>query len=324
MTKEAFYLSQKFFEDIKAWGTLDYEEYFNRKIVWSVVGSWYYSTPTGFWNFWSWGVVGTTTYGDVFYFCRSWVASSMGNQGCFNNNFNTYGSALWTKPQRYGQYAFQFIDFNINQDADLGDEDGNADLRGDADDEHLWEGPIVFTWGTNVRELYLISGDGKKRTLFRWNLKNDPKKPASATCDFTAGTGSGCLGTIEVLKLSGKDLWSGHNGLWATAYDGMVDTWVIDETFAPGTPVVAGSTTTNYWQPLFGDNIHVKDFKVFAYPNINIEQAWKSTSLDANMNPYVRIDMTLMPSWKKRSGMKWNIPEIKISTTINLVEYFSK
>jgi hypothetical protein len=33
MTKEAFYLSQKFFEDIKAGGTLDYEEYFNRKVV---------------------------------------------------------------------------------------------------------------------------------------------------------------------------------------------------------------------------------------------------------------------------------------------------
>jgi hypothetical protein len=32
---------------------------------------------------------------------------------------NNYGATLGIKPQRYGQYVFQFIDFNINQDADL-------------------------------------------------------------------------------------------------------------------------------------------------------------------------------------------------------------
>jgi hypothetical protein len=89
--------------------------------------------------------------------------------------------------------------------------------------------------------------------------------------------------------------------------------------------VIAGSTNMdNYWQPLFSDTIHVKEFKVFPYPNVDVKNAWKSNLQDANINPYVRIDMTLTPSWRKRAQMKGAIPEIKISTTVNLVEYFSK
>jgi hypothetical protein len=100
---------------------------------------------------------------------------------------------------------------------------------------------------------------------------------------------------------------------------------VVDPAFSPGTQIVAGSLNMeSYWQPLFSDTIHVKEFKVFAYPNVDVKNAWKSNLQDANINPYVRIDMTLTPSWRKRAQMKGTIPEIKLSTTINLVEYFSK
>jgi hypothetical protein len=45
--------------------------------------------------------------------------------------------------------------------------------------------------------LYLISADKKKRTLFRWTVKDDPYiKNSVASCNFNkakAPTGSGCL-----------------------------------------------------------------------------------------------------------------------------------
>ena len=75
--KEAFYFSEKFFEEIKKGWTIDYEEYFNRKVVWTSTQSGHYDIPTGFWNFgrdW-WNNsnnVETTNYGDEFYYCRSW------------------------------------------------------------------------------------------------------------------------------------------------------------------------------------------------------------------------------------------------------------
>jgi hypothetical protein len=39
--------------------------------------------------------------------------------------------------QRYGQYSFQFIDYNSNYDADGGDENGDGEIVGDDDDEYL-------------------------------------------------------------------------------------------------------------------------------------------------------------------------------------------
>jgi hypothetical protein len=50
----------------------------------------------------------------------------------------------------------------------------------------------------------LISGDKTKRTLFRWNVQKDPDAIATAHCNINGNNvivGSGCLGTIEFLKL---------------------------------------------------------------------------------------------------------------------------
>ena len=323
ITREAFYLSQKLFEEIKAWGTLDYEEYFNRKIVNMSAGtnvwSWHFIKPTWFWNFGTGGIVGSANYwAPEFYYC-----TNMGTGWCVTWN-NRFAWFTWSAsqnysgiPQRYGQYKYQFIDFRWDQN-------NNGDIRGDQDDEHMWNGPEAFTGWTNVRELYLISGDGKKRTFFRWNVKQDPNAPAWSVCNGANPTGSGCLGNIEMLRLTGEDMWFSHVGAWLWAFNGIIDTWKIDRAFAGWADIVAASNSTNYRQEFFSDGISVKDFKVFAYPNIDTKHAWKVTWLSQNVNPYVRIDMTLVPSWRKRAQMKWELPEIKISTTINLVEYFSQ
>lgn len=335
ITKDVVYFSEKLFEEIKSWGTIDYEEYFNRKVVGLNTSNGHYTTPTWFWNFWNGGGVWSTTYGTWFYYCRSWSGASMWTGGCYNNSFNTYWSGVVWIPQRYGQYAFQFIDYNSNMNDEesycwgswsgLWDENCSGSIRWDDDDEHLWVWPVVFSGWENVKELYLISGDKKTRTLFRWTWKDDesPQKPAGATCSGD-NFWSGCIGTIEMLKLEGKDLGMNHNGSWEGTYDGIIDTWMIHPSFGTGADIVAGSNDFSYRQPLFPDTVNVTDFQVYLYPNIDIKHSWKDTTPSSNINPYLRLSITLEPSWKKRSGMKGEIPKYTINTTINLVDYFTQ
>ena len=139
------------------------------------------------------------------------------------------------KFQRYGQYSLQFIDYNGNADDDEGDEDGNALLSRDEDDVYIGDGPSSFSGGEDLKELYLISGNGLQRTLFRWSVKNDPDAPSSASCNYGDHkniTGSGCLGTIEYLKLEGNDWGFFHDETGEMAYDGVLDTWLIDMDFS--------------------------------------------------------------------------------------------
>lgn len=327
-TKDAFYFSEKLFEEIKRGWTIDFEEYFNRKVTWNTnFSSGHYSIPTWFWNFWNLWSVWSPTYWDWFYYCRS-TTTTMWIGGCYSDNiFNNLAVSGWL--QRYGQYAFQFIDYNSNLNIDwwlYWDENWDSNIRWDDDDENIWEWPTVFTWWTDAREIYLISWDRKKRTLFRWNWKVDPNKPSTSTCDWTSATfWTWCLGTVEFLKLEWKDWWLSHNS-WSTStwsFDWIIDTWIIDKEFTGWAEIIAWSTWTGYWQPLFPDSISVTDFEVYMYPNTNNTYSWK-TSSSSQVNPYLKIKLSLSPSWKKRWAMKWEIPEINLLTTINLTDYFSK
>jgi len=104
----------------------------------------------------------------------------MWTNGCVERN-NTSNNASITEvnyldnneAQRYGQYALQFINFNINADNDSwlpGDEDSDGSIIWDDDDEYLGEGPEVFWSDSEITELYLISGNKKKRTFFRYSV----------------------------------------------------------------------------------------------------------------------------------------------------------
>lgn len=317
ITKESFYFSEKFFEEIKKGGTIDFEEYFNRKVLWNTTfWSWHYAIPSWFGNFWSDGVAGSNTYWTWFYYCASPNLTQMWTGWCYIS---------W-KNQRYWQYAFQFIDYNSNFDIDIWDENWDGNIRWDDDDEPIWEWPDVFTWWTNVKEIYLISWDRKKRTLFRWNWKLDPytsKITPTPTCNSSTFW-SWCLWTIEFLKLEWKDWWINHLKSWIWLYDWIIDTWIIDKDFTGWVEIIAGSNLdTWFWQPIFSNNTNVSDFKVYMYPNKDKKYAWKNYSY-IDFNPYLKIQITLSPSLAKKWGIKWKIPEIKLATTINLTDYFSK
>lgn len=331
--KESFSFMQKFFEEIKAWWLIDYEEYFNRKIVSNnTYSSWHFDKNTWFWNFWTNWVLGTNNYWNWFYYCRSLNWIKMTWTWCVEN-FNTIWNVT-SKPQRYGQYSFHFIDYNSNYDNDLWDEDNKNWIIWDDDDEYLWTWPWVFSSDSDITEIYLISADKKKRTLFRWTVKQDPYinnwNYTCNTTDWKTFTWSWCLWTIEFLKLEWKDWWLDHNTWNADKtweYDWVIDTWLIDKDFSSSKNnnslrVVAWSDNKNYWLPIFPDSINVKSFDIRAYPNKNIEDAWKESGID--IAPYIRINMVLTPSFKVKKRIKGKIPEFNISTTINLTDIFSK
>ena len=315
--KQAFYFSEKFFEELKKWWTIDYEEYFNRRVVWTTTWSGHYILNTWFWNQWteSW-----------FYYCRSWDWDKMTWTGCiekFNNSSSS--DQTWNK-QRYWQYSFQFIDYNSNYDDDwtfeFWDEDWDWNIIWDDDDEYLGFWPVAFSW-SEVKEIYLISADKRKRTLFRWNIKDDPDNPTD-NCDFTTWSGW-CSSTIEFLKLEWKDWWFDHSKTWTWLYDWIVDTWIIDPDFTWWTEIIAGSTSdTWFWQPLFGENVNVKSVKFFMYPNKDRNLAWQDPDEKINISPYVRLQMVLEPSYKARRWFRWKIPKIKINTTVNLIDIYSR
>ena len=329
--KETFFFNQKLFEEIKRWWLVDYEEYFNRKIVNNTIfEAGHYATPTWFGNFWNNGKpsVSPFNYGDWFYTCISGSWTSMWTWGCVGN-FNSPSVNYTWEPQRYGQYSFQFIDYNSNYDWDLGDENNDGKIIWDDDDEYIGDGPSVFTSGTWVTELYLISADKKKRTYFRWRVEDDPYDtiyPCDLTTNPEVPTGSWCLGTIEFLRLEWKDWGMDHNKTlaWWTLYDWVVDTWIIDPDFSGEPDRVAWSNIENYRLPLFPDSINVANFEVFVYPNKDIKEAWKNADIEVNTAPYVRLKLKLLPSRKTKKKIKWKIPEFEISTTISLTDIYSR
>ena len=316
--KQAYYLAERFFETIKKWWTLDYEEYWNRSSYDTTFASWSYTQQSGFWNFWDGWSVGSVAipldYGDSFYYCISPDGWLMGTGWCLAAN-NTTGDNT-SQSQRYLQYEEQFIDYNSDWDGDGGDEDGDWNPLWDDDDLFLGQWPEAFSSSNRVWELYLISSDKKERTFFRWNVENDPNAPSSASCNGTQNmTGSGCLGTIEFLKLIWEDRWYDHSSSWSWSNDGVIDTWLIHPDFTWWSEVIAWSNTNKYWQPLFPESVSVMDVRFYAYPNKDANLAWRE---NIGTSPYIQVQMTLMPSWQQRKKIRGKTPQVDFTTTISL------
>lgn len=347
--REAFFAWEKLFEKIKAWGTIDYEEYWNRSMIGRAYASGHYIEPSGFWNYWLWGIKQSDSYWEGFYYCMSENGISMGSNGCMTSSgssnpftVTSTGATLqtfFTNDQRYGQYEFQFIDHNGDQD-NCGDEWGvgytpvewwgcaNGSILNDYDDMYLWMGPEVFSHDSHIGELYLISSDGTERTYFRWHVKKDPVALAAwiDDCDFStpsAPMGESCFWTIEMLKLVWKDYGLDHvaspAGTDSYENDGIIDTWVLHPDFMlSSTEIVAGSDANSYWQPIFNDEIHVKEFIVKWFPHKDAEHSWRDVSQNLEIAPYVKISLVIAPSWKNLTRIKWTPPDVQIATTVAL------
>ena len=348
LEKNIFYFSEKLFTLIKNGWVLDYEEYFNRKVVWTELENWHYKKFSWFWNFWNWWNLDRLEFWDWFYYCISSSWSKINSsEWCvkkhnidkteisgakFNQNYS------W-KPQRYWQYSYQFIDYNSNFDSDNWDENWDWKIIKDDDDEHMWKGPEVFEAGKNVNELYLISWDKKTRTFFRWKIIQDEfskeKKCIVSTENWKIIPNQNCRWTIEYLQLEGKDWGEDHN--WFSGKflnDWVIDTWLVSSNFSwldnislqQRAVIWWTEKADKYWKPLFPDDINISKFEVKAYPNIDSSKVWNEDSQKQNnylVSPYVIISVKIEPSNKVKSKIKWNIKPIEFSTTINLTTIFS-
>ena len=333
MQQEAYFMSEKLFELIKTGGTIDYEEYWNRHATGTLSYSgWHFSQNTAFWN------EGTK------YYCLSGNGSGsiMWTGGCltaFNRIANATGSLSYSwQTQVYNSYKSQFVNYNGDYDNDFWNEDASTEsqenFKGDDDDLFLWIGPDAFPYsGSWVTELYLINNEGTERTYFRWKVRQDPyAAAASIYCNFGNGqfpTGSGCLGTIQMLKLTGVDegydhgAYAGNPPGWFWDDDGEIDTWLIHKDFDPNysTGRLATFSSDAYWQDIFPDTIHVKEAMFFAYPNVDLRYAWKDARPQKQIAPYVQIKMILEPSYRQKLRIAWAPPQVPITTTIHLSDF---
>jgi len=320
LNKDLYYSIENFVSLIKEFDwEIDYEEYFNRRAVWDTqYSSGHYAKFSWFWNYGSWGII-WSNYWTWFYYCKSGNWTNMLLLWCMDNAFNTANSSMSGTYQRFWEYAFQFIDYNSNENDDGWDEDLDWNIRWDDDDENLWSGPVAFS-GNKVKELYFIKNWIKKERLyFRLNYKIDPDAPPGADCTQQADwimTGSWCLGNIQMLKLVWKDLWLSHS--WSANSDGIIDTWECDNDYNCGWQYRLPTWADSEWIDILPEYINVKNANFYLYPNKNYRYSWKENDSSININPYLRINMTVWFSWIKRKQIKMSNPEVNISTTINL------
>lgn len=329
---------------IKDGWDIDYEEYFNRSLVGTTLSGWHYVIWSWFGNFGAgWIISATPNFGNDVYYCRSVVGSSVTNSGCaLTDAINTSGISQAGNMQRYGQYGLQFTDFNSpgNDDTQLcanknpsipgmpvGDEDCDGNITRDSDDESLGLWPVVFIQNTAIPELYLIKKNSSNptRTLIRLKVERDPDAPPSALCDTQTGTGAGCIGRLQMLRLIGRDLGASH-GSGSRSYDGRIDTWECQPDFPcvtlpnqilDGVQRYLPTGSDSEWVDIFSKDISVNSAKFFLSPNIDYTLAWKGGS-DMLANSMLRMQLRLGYSWKKRKLVQFRVPEIDVTTTINL------
>jgi hypothetical protein len=212
----------------------------------------------------------------------------------------------------------------------LGDHDGDGNIIWDDDDENLGFWPSVFEFGTPLKELYLISWDKRRRTIFRWNIKQDENAPPSLSCEPDNWVFDACIWTIEFLRLTWEDWWMDHinnskDWDW-TEYDWVIDTWRIDTQFASWDSKKRAELDGAEWfrQALFPSTINITDFNIFVYPNKDYRNAWKEAESVTNLSPYIMLNYKMKPSWLARKQTKIEWKEVTINSTINLTDIFSK
>ena len=338
--------------------TIDYEEYFNRKIVWcdsnawnnftwDVGENWYCDKFTTYWNANS--LDSSNTWLNILYYCSSvdsnWAQKEKpgDNKDCEWNNWDGItgsnyiyaevnnwdlenGSWCWEslwewKVQSYWEYTLQFWDVNKNAD-------GVWWCRWDDDDADIWKWPISIWDNLSVKELYLISKDGKKRVFLRrkliysWDLNND-----WVTDNWEK------LYKIQVLKLRWFDLWSWHNWNWKFAYDGKIDTWACDKAewfvchwqdiWAWYTGYYLPNDINDWWQDYNITDLSIGDLTFKIYPTKLPNLSWQDDSYQ--ISPYMVMNLKTNFYWKnyikKINPESLSAYRMRINTVFSTKEY---
>lgn len=215
--------------------------------------------------------------------------------------------------KNYGQYGLQFYrqaDFPLQTPSSPGTRsrsDDNVGLSagstaiGDATDTAYGRCdptlvPAVPTV-TNIEqcELYLISAEGREKTVFRL-AKDSSVTPAEYR--------------LTMLKLNGYDCGAAHDCVTRdtsdpTDGDGQIDTFVAEGDFAG-----------YVFRPIQPDTINIKRLSFFVSPLDDPRKAFANFDNAVQVQPHVTIVITAAPSKKQQGGLRGEIPEITLQTTI--------
>ena len=328
--------------------TVDYEEYYNRQMVWC--------TPTGLtWsnftrNIWlSWYCTNFSAYGnenstnrkvnfsnlswqyrDVYY-CSSAEPNKAKIPQKSKNVPVVVGSnhcwKIWSK-QSFGQYANLFID--VHGDTDLQSDSWYGSFVWDSDDENLWRSNIdAIQDSNNIQELYFISHDWKSRLFFRRKLIH---------IDETVNNGGYYTQyKIQMLRLRWFDAGQKHSfeitddNLWL--YDWVIDTWACDSWMWfewHGTDVWWAYSgyklpldVDDCWVDLTHGATTVSVWNMWISPVTDSELSWADQT--RQINAYMKIltvNGIYPPYYKGRMSSSIADFKVPLQTTINMKDFY--
>lgn len=320
--------------------TIDYEEYFNRKNMWcnsdtqpftrDIGTGWYCTLFTAYGN--NNAIVWEEANKRKIYFCSSNTDTDPLDPQTiiYSPNIQNGSGCLNSGQQSFGQYYRQFRD--VKKDVD-----SFAGAWNDDDDENVMKWPSAIDDPSNVKELYLISQDGKSRILIRRALIESGDWNHNG---ITGDNDSEKRYTLQILKLRWFDAGNNHNfdadtSSWV--YDGKIDTRACD--YAQG--FICSWTELNitlypwYRLPsdqndgrvnLFQKNITISDRNLIIYPTKNPQYALAESNVQ--INPYFTINLTSKlygEIRQKKLGLQ-NIDTFQISlqTTFNTKNFYVK
>ena len=325
--------------------TIDYEEYYNRQMVWCTedwdvgadfkweISTWGYCTEfTAYGNENSvWKV--DATYHNVYYCSSIWSVDT----NC-NDSYTTRDDTIpkvykinncWkvAGKQSYGQYAALFK--NVKWDTD-----SNSDMIWkhncvwDADDENLWK-PFnssinAIMDADHIQELYFISHDWKSRLFFRRKLVNIDDNSAHYK--------------IQMLRLRWFDAWEMHNfsvitgNVWL--YDWVIDTWACDYWMW-----FVGNWTDIWWVVYSGYKLpadvddcwidltrwstSVTAWNIVISPTTDSDLAWSEP--DRQINAYMKIltvNWVYAPYYVGKVSDSIRDFKVPLETTINMKDFY--
>lgn len=217
--RNLFYLNEKLSSLIRAWGTIDYEEYFNRRILGyeKSLGDngWTYSRESNYGN-------GDNTGRPDMYYCG--IESGTEGEACVGwdalsrtKTNPVFNESLSDKDMAYGQYATLGLNYG----------------SGAGFPTPMKLPPIFPTDNAELREswisdLYLIKklpDNSFERTYFRHVFIQDPDK-STPVCNPETSL-AGCLWKIQMTRLVSCDTLP-------TGGDGTIDAWVPHRDFGGG------------------------------------------------------------------------------------------
>jgi len=335
--------------------TIDYEEYFNRKIVWCN-SNWWSSFSWDVWTGWyckkftsygNWNSIDSSlnTWNNILYYCTShgnwwWTVEKPWNSDCEWNgssgsnyiydekNSNNLSNGSWcvnseSSPwiESFWEYKLQFWDVKANAD-------DNWWCKWDDDDTDLWIWPDAIADNWNIKELYLISKDWKKRIFFRRKLV--------WSWDFNYNWTAWDvpwerLYKLQMLKLRWFDIWSWHDAdnIWKTFNDGYIDTWACDkkEWFKCNWADIGWwynwyklpANVNDGWADITSNDISVDKFNLTIYPMKSPDYAWSTWAYQ--IAPYIRMDLKTR-FYPINYQRKIN-PETVMNYTMNIQTTFS-